>query len=199
MSSLHERIKKETAATHEDLENLPFSLALRNQTLPRQPVIQFLRNLLVMNEALESAIQSSPDPRLKPFLKNYALKVPLIKSDLARFESQTSSSVATANSFESKVRNHAHEPMYLVGALYVLEGSQNGAMMLKSLYSKALSVEPEALFYFGCYGSQTGPVWKSFVDALNQLEANESEAAHVALGAVETFESIAEILKALYR
>jgi heme oxygenase len=71
------------------------------------------------------------------------------------------------------------------GLLYVLEGATLGGQLLRRRLGPALDLTAEqGLAFFGAYGSEVGPMWRAFTDALARFDAAtpaaERPAAHAA-------------------
>ena len=58
-------------------------------------------------------------------------------------------------------------PDRAIGALYVLEGSTLGGRIIAGMISRQLD-SLESLSFFNGYGAETGQMWQSFKDFLNQ-------------------------------
>lgn len=76
-----------------------------------------------------------------------------------------------------------------LGALYVLEGSTLGGrgitkMLLKNEH---LQLNEGHLQFFAGYGAATGPMWTTFVNALNSFSGTEAEKAQMVAAANDTF------------
>ena len=59
-----------------------------------------------------------------------------------------------------------------LGALYVLEGSTLGGRIIAGMLSRLLD-SPGTLSFFNSYGAETGNMWQSFKDYLNQSLAEQ--------------------------
>ncbi len=73
------------------------------------------------------------------------------------------------------------------GALYVMEGSSLGGMViLKQL--KTLQWAEEAFTYYNCYGSDTGPMWRLFLACLEQTaEQNGFKRETMLMGVLKAY------------
>lgn len=200
---LHDTLKTATHDVHQRLEATPFSLALRDRKLPSVAVVHLLESFLNVHNVFEQAIFAVKDSRVTAFLKNYKMKVPLLKSDLDQSNAALFSDPNPAKTHELQlinlVEHKTKSPFYLLGVLYVFEGSQNGGMALKRLYAESLGLPVDQLSYFGCYGQQTSLMWKTFVQNLNALNLTTQEASELTEGAVQTFASIDRIFTGLYQ
>ena len=54
-----------------------------------------------------------------------------------------------------------------LGALYVIEGSTLGGNVIAKQLSKTEGFDGISFHFFGCYQENTGPMWKSFKEALD--------------------------------
>lgn len=76
-----------------------------------------------------------------------------------------------------------------LGSLYVMEGSTLGGRVIQRNVERSLGQNGlSAWAYFAGYGAQTGAMWRSFVERLN--EAPLTDAERIANGAVATFERL---------
>ncbi len=202
VQSLHEHLRSATAEVHERLEKLPFLEALQGQALPRQSVLSLYRSLSIIHAVLERSLDCMDDRRLPPFVRGIRHKLPLLLADLKTMRAEEEKTIVPAIrhalSLGSEIMKNASSPARLMGTLYVLEGSQNGAMMLKSAYARHLNLESEELSYFGCYGRETRAVWQSFVDQLNRIDFTDAEKHEAGEAAKNTFAGFEKIYSALY-
>lgn len=75
------------------------------------------------------------------------------------------------------------------GAMYVAEGSTLGGMMMKKMWQDNPVIGPYSSFAFlGCYGSQTGARWKSFLSILEDTVSQPSDQEAAIASAQRTFE-----------
>jgi heme oxygenase len=81
-----------------------------------------------------------------------------------------------------------------LGCLYVLEGSTLGGGIIGRHLRATLQLEPEnGACFFGSYGEQTGPMWKTFQGALLSI-APEAHGRTIDT-AIQTFECMHEWLQ----
>lgn len=80
---------------------------------------------------------------------------------------------------------------FLLGALYVLEGSTLGGRFLYNNAHKVLQLtEQNGAAYFAGYGSETGAMWKNFINNLNDYAAaHPGEQQEIIDGANFTFDA----------
>jgi len=84
------------------------------------------------------------------------------------------------------------------GALYVMEGSTLGGLMIKKMLSDTLSLSDAQLSFFAGYGKQTRERWNYFVQALNGFTANPAEEQAAITSANDTFLHFKNWLLAVY-
>src|SRR5450631_1494052 len=135
MPDLRDLLKAETADLHERLEKLPFFRALHAGSLPKPAIVSFLRSLSIIHAVLErssSLVSSGPITELSQYAPP---KVPLLVADLEALGAESLPSVTAAIQgaldYGAQILTSADDPLSLVGPLYVLEGSQNGGIVLK--------------------------------------------------------------------
>jgi heme oxygenase len=75
-----------------------------------------------------------------------------------------------------------------LGCLYVLEGTTLGGQVLARHFQKVLGISPKTGgAYFSGYGHQTGPMWNSFINFLDQRATQISKFSETIECACETF------------
>ncbi|NJN97229.1 MAG: biliverdin-producing heme oxygenase [Anaerolineales bacterium] len=82
------------------------------------------------------------------------------------------------------------------GCMYVLEGSTlGGKIILRSLRRPLNLSEIEGGSFFGSYGSEVGPMWSAFGQAVNTYTAGQSDCEGALIAAAsETFQKIGQWL-----
>lgn len=202
MQDLRELLKAETADLHERLETLPFFRALHAGNLPKPAIVSFLRSLSIIHAVLEQSLSLVSSGPIAGLSQHAPPKVPLLVADLEALGAESLPSVTAAIQgaldYGAEMLRTADNPLTLVGALYVLEGSQNGGIVLKHAYAHCLSIPEDRLSYIGCYSNATAAHWKAFCDSLDALALDDDQAKQVAQSAIHCFERIENICAALY-
>lgn len=174
---LHQ-LRRHTRSLHDQLDSHPWLQPLIHKEITRQAYAQALSALYSPQKWLEVQIQ----PKLAEFYPNhrYALRYPCLASDLARLSQVTS---------EPIIENpHPLEtPSQLLGYLYVLEGSKQGAKYLQRHLQQ--QQWPMSFFQSALDQSQSG--WKGFVE-LVKMDSLDSES--VIAAAVEAFQLFYQLL-----
>lgn len=202
MTDLHGRLRTATIALHDQLEALPFFQALRAGELPGLAIVSFLRCLAILHAVLEGELARTADPAVAALARHARPKLPLLAADLEAVGAPDMPSVmpaiGAALDHGAEILAGAADPLNLVGALYVFEGSQNGGFALKSAYASCLGLREDQLTYFGCYGAGTAAHWHAFSDALNVLGLEGEPADRAAQAAVRCFARLGTICAALH-
>ncbi|MEO6323881.1 MAG: biliverdin-producing heme oxygenase [Thermoanaerobaculia bacterium] len=202
MNDLPAILKRDTAEIHERVERLPFFQALRTHELQTLSIVGFMRCLAIVHAVVERLSSASRTPPVEAVWRVTMPKLPLLTSDLTGLGAEALPSITPAivQAIElgGELLKLSIDPVALIGFLYVLEGSQNGATYLKQELARGLDVEPEKLTYFGCYGQATSATWQSFVSLLGSLELSAEEKAVAVRSAVTCFAGIERIVSALH-
>lgn len=200
MPDLHERLRIATASLHDALERQPYFRALHAGTLPKPAIVSFLRCLSIIHAVLERSLSQLSHGPPAELARSTWPKVELLAADLEALDADDIPSITpairAALDYGAEILTSAGDPSSLVGVLYVLEGSQNGGVVLQQAYARCLGVAE--LSYVGCYKRATAAHWRSFVDLLNALGFDDDRVERVTRAAITCFERLASICAALY-
>lgn len=78
-------------------------------------------------------------------------------------------------------------PLEAFGALYVIEGSTLGGVMISKMMKKQLNLEGGGLSFFESYGSETEAMWSRFKEVLDRQVSNDADVQLILSAADETF------------
>lgn len=153
-------LKRETRGLHDQVEENLNSQAILSEDYSQEEYARLLLQLYRAHLSLEPKILSFDrimhDTRLQTTRRLY--KAHLLEEDLRSLGHRPAKV-----GMPLRLRNLSEA----WGALYVLEGSTlGGAMILKQLRKHNWPRQPFA--YYGYYGSDTGPMWKSFRELLQE-------------------------------
>ena len=73
------------------------------------------------------------------------------------------------------------------GAMYVMEGSTLGGLIISQMITKQLGIRDKGLLFFQSYGEHLTTMWDSFRLTLNRQADNETDAQKVIAAADATF------------
>lgn len=79
-------------------------------------------------------------------------------------------------------------PLQAFGALYVIEGSTLGGVMISKMMKKQLDLQDgRGLSFFESYGEETEAMWSRFKEVLDRQVSNEADEQLILNAADETF------------
>lgn len=79
-------------------------------------------------------------------------------------------------------------PLHAFGALYVIEGSTLGGVMISKMIKKQLDLQDgRGLSFFESYGAETEAMWARFKEVLDKQVSNEADEQLILDAANETF------------
>ena len=195
------RLREETREDHEHSERRPLERALFAGTLPRDRYIALLGQRYLMHAALEGALLRwrGDDPVRATVVCEELMQTPQLCSDLWHFGLEPSRIDPIPPTAEFiRLLAAAEGSSRLLGALYVLEGSKNGARIIAPRVQKAYGLSGGGTAYLDPHGPQQRAYWERFKQAMDALPLKESEADEIVAMARETFAAIAKIDDALY-
>lgn len=201
-----DRIRQALAPAHALVELTPFAQALAGGRIGQPEYVAGLRQMAYLHEALEAALADAA-PRHAGVAALYDPakmdRTASIARDLAALgEGPADAPAAAATRVAEAVAGWAAaKPWALLGALYVVEGSRMGSMVLARSVGKALGRDPRqpgtGLDYHADGLATRVPDWKRFRQALADLSLTEAEAEDVCHAAAVTMDGMVELYAAL--
>lgn len=183
-------LRAATAQAHRRLERVT---GLTSPTLERAGYRHALACLLRVVEPLEAAVSDALPPRLQAFAASRR-KAALLRADLiclaADRDPGGSIGAAAARAPDPVRLPRLGGTAAAFGALYVLEGSMLGGMVIAPHVERRLGVSPGACTrYFRAYGEDAGRMWRAWREMLaREVAAGDcDEAILAAVGAFEAF------------
>lgn len=182
---LIDKLRNATRPTHEELDAamLPYIRNIRSAEAYCKLLAAFYGFFTPVYEQINAYLQTSylPDynTRRKPedIVTNLSrLSCPVPVSDHAK---HLPSITNNASAF---------------GALYVMEGSTLGGLMIKKMLAEQTGLPDEQLSFFAGYGKATRERWNGFIAALNSIAQNEEEEQAAVEAASQTFSCFKEWL-----
>lgn len=87
------------------------------------------------------------------------------------------------------------EPVEALGAMYVLEGSSLGRQVMLGKLAARLNITPDwAGHFFSGYGKDTGAMWRSFVNVINEVGRVPEAARLIETAALASFAAFEKCL-----
>lgn len=185
--TLMEELKAQTAEVHARLEGSPYFVALAAAQLQLESYVGHLRAFAMIFGVLEPALRGCADPRVASVWTPDMAKLPRLHQDLRYFEPRVVADLREPTETALEIaewlrRLSLEEPLGLLGAAYVLEGSTLGGAVLRPLVARCFHlVDDEGLAYLG--GDHIQGRWREFQRRVNDLglEGEErSQAVHAA-------------------
>ncbi len=180
-------LKKETAQYHDDIEQRLESNKLFDGTFTQD---NYYKMLVVNHQFIQSL-----EPEIKALLtvSDLAFLSKINLNKLALLEKDLHELNLPINPTE-KLNLLANREEAL-GALYVIEGSMLGGMVIAKQLKKYPDLEQTGFNYFGHYGQDIGPIWKSFVAYLNENLITEEQQQQTLNGAIKAYQYLIDLAK----
>ena len=175
------RLRSETDSMHKALEQNKYAKALMSDSVTIDDYASYLEKMYGFITVFEDKVQPVTDH----LFAGVQLKSHLIAADLAYLKR----SVSKAELVDTHAINLLNGSLAnAIGALYVMEGSTLGGMVIyKHLHDKLGEVVENSASYFTVYGAATGGKWRSFIEKMIAIADSATTQQQVIDGAVNTF------------
>lgn len=186
MGSFHDELRAQTSSLHEALESTGLSKTIVSEHLSKDGYVDYLVRMYQAHAAIEQNVF----PQLKTQLPDIDQrhKLPLLEEDLSFLGASLPDNIPGMDA--------ANDPGFLLGIMYVTEGSTLGGRVILKNVQKKLGLQPgQGATYFAGYGDDTAKMWKEFLGRLIEYEAQTGERDRIIAGANYAFKYIYEILK----
>jgi heme oxygenase len=194
-------LRSSTRAEHQALEDVDFNCRLAQGEISGIEYAALLEVHRIVHEALEHVLGSHSHAKVQAVWQNYQAKVELIDTDQRLFPLESSEfddALALAEAFADAIRTCAADsPDWLLGVLYVVEGSTLGGMFLRPRIAEGLGCDPDQIHYYGAYGRDTKKRWVEFTDRMNRAFVEPAAIARCVQGGKDAFESYRRIFERL--
>ncbi len=188
-------LKAATAEQHRRAERHEFQQMMVRGTLPREVYADWLGQMLHIHRGLEDHLDRLVEshPRVASVFDDDRRKVPFLLDDLAFYQSDgEGEALPAARRFLALLDTlAATTPLALLGVLYVLEGSTNGARFIARRIREAYDLPPDGgAAFVDPYGEAQPSRWKEFKEAMERLDLSGAETRSVTAAAQETFNAV---------
>ncbi len=197
-NTIMQRLKAETSDLHSHAESRTLQRAIASGEVDRTTFSAYLGQLYRVHHSLESALENSRDQHaaIGALATADRMRVPDLDRDLMFYGTDRDEIEAgdAAQRFATQVQKiKALDPVALLGALYVLEGSTNGGRFLARALRKSWGLDGDGFAYFDPYGDEQPQKWAAFRRDMDEasFEADQEEA--IIEMAKATFLAIAEV------
>ncbi len=196
--SIMDRLRSETAELHVATERHPFQQALAKGELPLGTFVEFLMQLYRIHWKLETAlIQNRDHAAIAAVVLGHEYKLPFLMADLGHLNASLGEVTLTpgaAGLIEQIEARSTGNPAHLLGYLYVLEGSTNGAKYTAKALAQAYGLDSNrGLSYFDPYGDRQRPYWQAFKERMNGTALSAIDQDGIVRSAVAMFQAIQQI------
>ena len=196
--SLMRRLRDSTSDLHSHAESRTLQREIAKGMIDRSTYVAYLGQLYAVHDALETALRDvgGRHPAITALATTERMRVPDLDRDLEfyGFDRERLEVGGAAERFISLVEHTRDtEPVALLGALYVLEGSTNGGRFLAQVLRKVWNLDGNGVAYLDPYGDRQGEVWAAFK---REMDAASFDARHedaIVEMARRTFEAVAEV------
>lgn len=158
-----QNLRSETASSHTSLEQNPYSIALMSPAVALEDYSNYLQKLYGFVFGFETNVY--------PLLRNIDPEIDLrrktnfMQDDLQHLQIDFSTLPIVS---KEHFKIHYPDVKSALGGLYVLEGSMLGGVMIKKHLAEKLGNDVnENTQYLTGYGSETGKIWKNFLNTLS--------------------------------
>jgi len=192
------RLRSETSELHTHAESRTVQREIAKGIVDRSTFIAYLCQLHAVHDALETALREVQDrhPAIAVLATPDRMRVPDLERDLEFYgcDRDGLSVGDAAGRFVSLVtRTRDSEPVALLGALYVLEGSTNGGRFLAHVLRRSWNLDGDGLAYFDPYGDLQPPKWAAFKREMDEAAFDADHRDAIVEMAKKTFEAIAAV------
>ena len=192
-------LKAATAEHHRRAEKHEFQQLMVRGALSRDAYAEWLGQMLLVHRGLEEHLTKlvASHPAVGAVFDDSRRKVPFLLDDLAFYQGRADSDPVPATSRFLQYLDSlaASSPLSLLGALYVLEGSTNGARFIARRLRTAydLPADGGGAAYVDPYGDAQPRRWQEFKDEMEQLALGEADIRIITQAAQETFDAIGAV------
>ena len=178
-----QRLRSKTANSHQLIEQNRASQLLISKEVTIVQYAHYLKSLYGFVHGFEKMV--FPILKHNPLLQlNERSKSHFIQADLAMLNQTAAQPYVSDEIFSI----HYPTAAAAFGGMYVLEGSTLGGQIISKHLSKVLGAAVAGkTTYLSAYASQTGTMWKSFLQLLCDAAANNNNEGEIIESAVNTF------------
>lgn len=177
-------LKEQTKTLHDLVEEKLKSAKIMDKSFTLKEYHQILRyNYSFIHHFEDSVFSKISAENAQKLNLEQRRKLPFIHKDLAVFQDIKSESLETLEIISETEA---------LGILYVMEGATLGGNVIAKNLAKNPDFAGMIFNYFGCYGDQTGFLWKNFREVIEE-EANNSNAEDFFIGAKRAYQFLLDL------
>jgi heme oxygenase len=193
MSDMLNRLRAETRDCHNLIESNPLHSAIMDGSVTRDSYQCLLQRMYGVHQCFERWAGSRVEWSQFGFNFEQHRQLPMLERDLIALGAPPDSSRLRQTILPLE---HAEFP-FILGYLYVLEGSTLGGQILSRLITQHLGLQPDSGgAYFNSYGPLVGARWRSCLTLLSDAAARPNFPNGIVQGARDAFQRIDALLRA---
>ncbi len=197
-SSTMQLLRDSTREEHDRAEHHPFQQALLRGELSRRQYGQWLAQMYLVHDALESALREVADGHdfVREVVRDYQYQVPYLLEDLdfLGIDPEVVTPLPATVRFLDRLEDARQDPTRLLGLHYVLEGSNNGSRYIARQVAATYGLSPgPGLRYLDPYGERQREYWMTFKSDMGRCGFADDDNHRLVAAAKEMYRSIAEL------
>lgn len=188
MSTIALQLKESTRNAHNSAEGHEFQKHLGSGTLSKTLYCQYLSQLFLTHQALETAMANQP--YMGAVVSDPQLQTEFLREDLKALDVEPESvkPIEITKSMLNRIDELSKsDPTALLGFHYVLLGSKHGGKFIATTMKKAFGFERAGCIYFDPYGQEFQKHWQHFVNGINSFDIQDSQIEPLLQAASEMF------------
>lgn len=192
-------LRESTKELHDSAEGNHFQKLLGSGKVPVPQYTVYLEQLYFMHHKLADLLsrKKASSEAISKVVNEHHLDLTAVKNDLAYFDRSIENAQPLRSTVEltsAMERTASDQPVALLGYLYVLEGSTNGAKFMAKNLRAGLSLPEEAgASYFDRYGARQRELWTAFKADMATVPFSGAETEAIVTRAKEIFASFGKI------
>jgi heme oxygenase len=200
-NSACQELKEQTGDLHQQANSTAFMKRLVSARIGLQEYVTWLRALSVIYSVLETQLSRSTDKVICSVWKEEMRKLALLEQDIdalhekSWFDLKAPIAAALRGAELIRVQSLAN-PWRIIGYLYVLEGSTNGASLIYPRVQHALNLDDQTgTNYLRNYQEAQNQVWREFKNRIDQTVLSTTAVDAAVAGAREIFTVLCGIMQ----
>jgi heme oxygenase len=197
--TLTERLRFETHSPHDELEATPILARLARGELAQTGYVEILKQLYLVHNRLEGLLEkNSNNDQIAACYQSYHPRRDQALADLHYFQPELDAAEIRANAGTERICDYletieSHNPAHLLGAFYVLEGSNFGAAFLVKIFQRVNNLQEAGVSYYLGHKKDLKPRWDRFKSALNEAFPDAKDQDDIVEIARHTFTLIRDL------
>jgi heme oxygenase len=197
-----ETLRASTRREHRALEAMPFNAALARGEIGARGYAALIEVQRQLHAAVEAVAPGHEHEAVGAVWSEELSKLEALDADRRAFPHEAGGpfdeAVERGRRFASVVGSLGPAaPWWLLGVLYVLEGSTLGGVFLRDRIARGLGVSPDALHYYGIYGRATKARWGQFCRRMEAAVVTPTAIELCVEGAREAFVAFGHIFESM--